>query len=210
MKIGIVGSGMIGASAARQFARAGHEVAVSNSRGPESLAALVGELGPRAHAMSVADAAQFGEVVMLAVPFRNPEALPPPELVAGKIVIDAMNPYAAPGGALLDLGGLTSSEHTQRRLPRARIVKAFNTIWNKHLSGNARPDLPVAERQSIFVASDDQDAKQVVMRLIEEIGFGPVDSGGLVEGGRRQQPDGPLYNKVMTPVEAQQALGSSR
>lgn len=205
MKIGIIGAGMIGGTTARLFAKAGHEVAVSNSRGPESLAELVAELGPRARALDVDEAARFGDIVLLAVPWRRPEALPSPEAVAGKIVVDAMNPYKE-GGGIVDLGKTTSSEETARRLPGARLVKAFNTIWYKHLGANGRPDLPVEERQTIFLAGDDAEAKAAVARLIEEIGFAPVDTGSLREGGRRQQPDSPIYNKPMKPGEARAAL----
>jgi predicted dinucleotide-binding enzyme len=205
MRIGIIGAGMIGATAARLFARAGHEVAVSNSRGPESLAALVADIGPRARASTVDEAARFGGVVLLAVPWRLPEALPSADAVAGKVVIDAMNPYAADGG-MEDLRGVTSSEHTARRLPGARLVKAFNTIWYKHLAAEGRADLPVADRRAVFVAGDDEDAKRQVMGLIEEIGFGPVDTGGLVEGGARQQPGSPIYNRSLTVRDAQAYL----
>jgi predicted dinucleotide-binding enzyme len=207
MRIGIIGAGKIGETAARLFIGAGHDVALSNSRGPSSLEPLVKSLGPKAHAMSVAEAARFGDVVLLAVPWRNPEALPPAEAVAGKIVIDAMNPYAAAGG-IADLGGLTSSEHTAHRLPGARIVKAFNTIWFKHLGANARTDVPPGQRHAIPAASDDDEARRVVMQFIEDIGFGPVDNGGLKDGGPRQQPDGPLYNRPMTADEARRVLGA--
>jgi len=200
-KIGIIGAGMIGATAARLFVEAGHEVAVSNSRGPETLAGLIEELGPKARAMTAADAARWGDIVLLAVPWRTPEALPSPDLVAGKIVIDAMNPYAADGG-VTDLGASSSSEETRTRLPGARIVKAFNTIYFKHLESRGRTDLPLDDRHAIFVAGDDQDAKRVVMALIEEIGFGPVDTGSLAEGGRRQQPNTALYNRIITRREA--------
>lgn len=206
MKIGIIGAGMIGATAARRFIEAGYDVAISNSRGPESLAPLVTELGPQAQAMTAADAARWAEVVLLAVPWRAPEALPPADAVAGKIVIDAMNPYAR-DGSLIDLGSSTSSEETQKRLPAARVIKAFNTIWFKHLAERARPDLPVADRHAILVAGDDEFAKRVVVNLIDDIGFGAVDSGPLVEGGRRQQPGSPLYNTTMTVKEARQAIG---
>ena len=165
---------------------------------------LVEELGPAARALDVERAAQFADVVLLAVPWRTPEALPPPDAVAGKIVIDAMNPYAAGGGT--DLGGFTSSEHTRRRLPAARLVKAFNTIWFKHLAANGRKDLSVSRRHAIFVSGDDEETKAVVRRLIEEIGFGAVDLGPLVEGGRRQQPGSPIYNRPMTVDEAEQYL----
>jgi predicted dinucleotide-binding enzyme len=201
MKIGIIGAGMIGAAAARLFVKAGHAVALSNSRGPESLSALIAELGPAARAATVADAARWADVVLLAVPWRTPEALPPADAVAGKIVIDAMNPYAA-DGSVTDLGPTTSSEATRKRLPGARLVKAFNTIWYKHLAGRGRPERPVDERHAIFVAGDDEAAKRIVIGLIETIGFGAVDTGPLVEGGRRQQPGTELYNKVITVRDA--------
>jgi predicted dinucleotide-binding enzyme len=204
-KIGIIGAGMIGATAARLFAEAGHEVAVSNSRGPDSLADLVSQLGPRAHAAAPAEAARWGDIVLLAVPWRTPEALPPADAVKGKIVVDAMNPYTQDGG-VADLGASSSSEETRKRLPGARLVKAFNTIWFKHLAERGRKDLPLDDRHAIFVAGDDEDAKRRVMALIEEIGFGPVDTGSLAEGGRRQQPNAALYNKVMTRREGQALL----
>jgi len=205
MKIAIIGAGNIGATAARLFVRAGHEVVLSNSRGPDSLRDLVTLLGPRAHAMTVDEAASWGEVILLAVPWRSPEALPKPETVAGKIVIDAMNPYKA-NGTIYDLGETTSSEETAKRLPGARLVKAFNTIYYQHLADRGRTDLPVEQRHAIFVAGDDADAKSVVMRLIEEIGFAPVDAGTLRDGGRKQQPGSAIYNKPMTGKEAKAAL----
>jgi predicted dinucleotide-binding enzyme len=205
LKIGIIGAGHIGATTARLFVEAGHDVAVSNSRGPETLAGLVQELGPRAHAMTPDAAARWGDVILLAVPWRNPAALPSADAVAGKIVIDAMNPYGKSGG-VEDLGASTSSEETGKRLPGARIVKAFNTIWFKHLAERGRKDLPLADRHAIFVAGDDADAKKTVMALIEAIGFAPVDTGLLGEGGRRQQPNTALYNKVLTGRDAQALL----
>ncbi len=207
MKIGIIGAGNIGATAARLFVRAGHEFGVSNSRGPDSIHGLVAELGPQAHAMTVNDAARFGDLVLLAVTWRSPEALPKPDLVAGKIVIDAMNPYL-PDSTIQDLGDSTSSEETAKRLPGARLVKAFNTIYYQHFASRGRTDLPVDQRHAIFVAGDDEDAKQVVKRLIEEIGFAPVDTGSLRDGGRNQQPGSPIYNKHMTGREAKTAVES--
>lgn len=201
MRIGIVGAGMIGGTLARLFTAAGHEVAVSNSRGPETLRQLAEELGPRARAATVEEAARFGEVVLLAVPWRTPEALPPAYLLEGRIVIDAMNPYAE-GGGIAELGDSSSSEETQKRLPGARLVKAFNTIWYQHLATRGRTDLPPEERHAVFVAGDDAEAKETVSRLIEEIGFVPVDTGGLRDGGRRQQPGTPLYNQVLTGAQA--------
>jgi len=207
MKIGLIGAGNIGETAARLFVRVGHEVGISNSRGPDSLRGLVAELGPHARAMTVNDAARFGDLVLLAVPWRSPEALPKPDLVAGKIVIDAMNPYL-PDSTIQDLGDSTSSEETAKRLPGARLVKAFNTIYYQHLASRGRTDIPVDQRHAIFVAGDDEDAKQVVKRLIEEIGFAPVDTGSLRDGGRKQQPGSSIYNKPMTGREAKAAVES--
>ena len=208
MKIGIIGAGNIGHTLATLFVKAGHQVALSNSRGPESLKDTVDELGPNAHADTVDNAAAFGEVVLLAVPWQSPEALPHADLVANKVVIDAMNPYGE-GGKLIDLGESTSSEETAKRLPDARLVKAFNTIWFRHLAERGNTAKPDAEREAIFIAGNDSRAKTVVSDLIRSIGFAPVDSGSLHDGGRKQQPGAPLYGKEMTGAEAQQALANA-
>lgn len=201
MKIALLGAGRIGATTARLFAAFGHEVAVSNSRGPESLRELVAGLGAKAHAMTLDEAARFGEVILLAVPWHREDALPRPELLRGKIVIDAMNPYN-PEGGFFDLGDSTSSEIVLRRMPGARLVKAFNTIYYEHLATRGRKDLPVEERHAIYLSGDDAKAKEVVSRLIEDIGFAPVDTGSLREGGRLQQPDSLIYNRTYTAREA--------
>jgi predicted dinucleotide-binding enzyme len=207
MKIAIIGSGRIGAAAARLFVAAGHEVALANSRGPESLRTLIAELGPRAHALNKEDAARFGEVILLAVPWHIEEALPAPELLRDKIVIDAMNPYN-PGGGFFELGTSTSSEIVLLRMPGARLVKAFNTIYYEHLATRGHRDLPLEDRHAIYLAGDDAEAKQIVARLISEIGFGPVDTGSLRDGGRLQQPDSPIYNQTYTAREARAVMAS--
>jgi predicted dinucleotide-binding enzyme len=166
---------------------------------------LIAELAPHAHAMSNDDAARFGEVVLLAVPWHVESALPAPGLLRGKIVIDAMNPYR-PEGGFFDLGGSTSSEIVLQRMPGARMVKAFNTIYYEHLATRGRKDLRVEDRHAIYLAGDDRDAKQVVARLIEEIGFAPVDTGSLREGGHLQEPDSPIYNQTFTAREAREFL----
>src|SRR5262249_50286212 len=158
-------------------------VAISNSRGPESLRALAAELGVHARAATVSEAAAFGEAVLLAVPWHRADALPSPALLRAKIVIDAMNPYM-PEGGFYDLGDSTSTEEVLKRLPESRMVKAFNTIYYEHLATRGRKDLPVEERHAIYLASDDLRAKEAVARLIESIGFAPVDTGSLREGGR--------------------------
>jgi 8-hydroxy-5-deazaflavin:NADPH oxidoreductase len=201
MKIGIIGAGRIGATAARLFSEAGHRVAISNSRGPESLGEIAAELGPSIQASTVADAARFGDVILLAVPWHLENALPPAELLRDKILIDAMNPYR-PEGGFFEMGDSTSSEIVLQRIRGARLVKAFNTIYYEHLAKRGRKDLPIEERHAIYVAGDDLNAKAVVSGLIEQIGFAPVDTGSLREGGRLQQPDSIIYNQTYTAREA--------
>lgn len=207
MKIGIIGSGRIGAVAARLFVAAGHEVAIANSRGPESLRSLVAELGPKAHAMNKDDAARFADVVLLAVPWHVEEGIPSTELLRDKIVIDAMNPYN-PAGGFFDLGDSTSSEIVGRRIPGARLVKAFNTIYYDHLAKRGRRDVPMEDRHAIYLAGDDTEAKQIIARLISDIGFAPVDTGSLREGGRIQEPDSPIYNETYSAREAREVIAA--
>lgn len=207
MRIGIIGGGAIGSTLARLWTTAGHEIAIANSRGPDALEGLVGSLGPLAHAMSVEEAARFGEIVVLAVPFRRPEALPRPDLVMGKVVVDAMNPYAE-GGGLLDLAGKTSSAVTAERLPGARVVKAFNTMHHDTLSSGGRLHVPEEQRLVIFIAGDDARAKERVATLVREAGFAPVDTGSLAIGGRLQEPGSKICDRPMLPAEARRTLAT--
>jgi predicted dinucleotide-binding enzyme len=203
MKIGIVGSGNIGATAARLFVGAGHEVALSNSRGGEGLEALLAELGGNARATTIAEAADFGDIVLVAIPFGKFRTLAA-DAFKGKVVIDAGNYYAERDGtfAELDNDETTSSEMMSTHLKEARLVKGFNTIYFKHLATKGNTSLPLAERRAIFIAGDDSGAKEIVARLIEEIGFAAVDTGFLPEGGRSQQPGAAIYNKDVTAQEA--------
>lgn len=201
MKIGIVGAGYIGGTMAHLLVDAGHEVAISNSRGPDTLIDRVHELGPNAHAATVEDAARFGEVVLLAIPLRDYPTLPA-DALRGKIVIDAMNYYPNRDGqiARLDSDEVTSSELVAGHLEGARVVKAFNTIWFEHLRQQGKKDAPLARRRAIFLCGDDAEAKRVVKALIEEIGFGAVDLGGLRDS-RKQQPGAAVYNKQLTVAD---------
>jgi 8-hydroxy-5-deazaflavin:NADPH oxidoreductase len=209
MKIGIIGSGHIGATAARLFARAGHEIAISNSRGGAGLEELVAELGRGARATGIEEAARFGEVVLVAIPFGKYETLPAGAF-EGKVVVDANNYYPNRDGNFpaLDGGETTSSELLAGRLRGARVVKGFNTIWFEHLARQGDASLPVEERRAIFIAGDDEDAKRTVSRLVEEIGFAAVDTGTLGEGGRRQQPGAAVYNRELTAREAARVLSA--
>ena len=203
MKIGIIGAGNIGATSARLFVRAGHEVALSNSRGAETLRELVDELGEKAHATTIEEAAKFGDVVLVAIPFGKYKTLPAAAFY-GKVVIDAGNYYPQRDGQIseLDSGETTSSELMSAHLHGARLVKAFNTIYYEHLAQLGDTKLPLEERRAIFIAGDDTGAKEIVAKLIEEIGFAAVDTGFLREGGRRQQPGTPLYNRELTAKQA--------
>jgi len=185
------------------FAKAGHEVAVSNSRGPGSLAPLVTSIGRNAHADSPEGAAKFGDPILLAIPWRRQEELPPGDLFAGKIAIDAMNAYSGVGRAT-DLGDGTSSEELAKRMPKARLVKAFNTMGWKTLETGSRP--AGEDRLVIFLAGDDRGAKAVVAKLIEDIGFAAFDTGSLRDGGRRQQPGSPIYGPPLTTRQARDLL----
>jgi predicted dinucleotide-binding enzyme len=202
MKIGIVGAGHIGATTARLFVEAGHEVAISNSRGPETLRDLVATLGPNARAATPDDA----DVVLLAIPFKDYTTLPA-EKLRGKIVIDAMNYYPNRDGHYpeLDSGERASSELVAAHLPGARVVKVFNTIWFEHLKTKGNKSAPLDDRRAIFVSGDDAEAKGVVSRLIEEIGFGPYDLGSL-HHSLEQQPDSAVYNKDVTVAEARRIV----
>lgn len=207
MKIGIIGAGHIGATAARLFVDAGHEVALSNSRGPQTLDPLVEELGDNATAVSVEEARDFGDVVMVSIPFHRYTELPTNGWDE-KIVIDTNNYYPDRDGhfAELDEGRTTSSEMLAEHLPGARIVKAFNTIWFEHLKTQGRQDLPLENRRAIFIAGDDSEAKALVAKLIEDIGFAAVDTGFLHEGGLSQQPGTPVYNQEITAKDASRIL----
>lgn len=210
MKIGFIGAGHIGANAAKLLAAAGHEVAISNSRGPETLEGLAAELGNGVRAVTAEEAAGFGDVVFVSIPFGNYKELPAKKL-DGKLVIDSNNYYADRDGhfAELDNGSTTSSELLAGHLKGARIVKAFNTIWFEHLKSQGNTELPPEDRRVIFIAGDDERAKETVAKLIDDIGFAAVDTGTLAEGGRRQQPGSAVYNKDLKPEEAEIILVES-
>lgn len=210
MKIGFIGAGHIGANAAKLLAAAGHEIAISNSRGPETLEGLAAELGNGVRAVTAEEAADFGDVVFVSIPFSNYKELPA-EKLDGRLVIDSNNYYADRDGrfAELDNGSTTSSELLAGYLKGARIVKAFNTIWFEHLKSQGNIELPPEDRRVIFIAGDDERAKETVAKLIDDIGFAAVDTGTLAEGGRRQQPGSAVYNKDLKPEEAEIILVES-
>jgi len=209
MRIGIVGAGNIGGTLAKHFAQAGHEVAVSNSREPETLRDLVDELGERGQALTPTEAIAFGEVVVVSVPLGRYRELPV-EGTEGKIVIDTNNYYPNRDGnfAKLDSDQTTSSELLQEHLKGARVVKAFNAIYWMRLRDLGRP-AGDPERIGIPISGDDKEAKRIVAELIDEIGFEPVDAGTLVEGGRKHQPGTPVYTSDLRASELRVKLQAS-
>jgi 8-hydroxy-5-deazaflavin:NADPH oxidoreductase len=208
MRIGIIGTGHIGGTLARHFVDVGHEVAVSNSRGPETLARLVEELDGRAQAMTAAEAARFGEVVVVSVPFGRYRELPT-DAVAGKVVIDTNNYYARRDGRFeeLDSDRTTSSELLQAHLSGARVVKAFNAIVWTRLRDDGRRAGDV-ERVGIPISGDDEQAKRTVADLIDEIGFDAIDAGTLAEGGRKHQPGSAAYTEGLHTEELRARLAA--
>lgn len=193
MKIGIIGAGQIGGTLTRRFTALGYEVSIANSRGPETLVNLAKETG--AKAVTVKEAARAGEVVVVTIPEgRIPEL--PKDLFAGVpdsvAVIDTGNYYPRQrDGRIAEIeAGLPESRWVERQLGRP-VVKAFNNIYAKHLLELGRPP-SAANRIALPVAGDNPKAKEVVMRLVDKLGFDAVDAGGIDESWR-QQPGTPVY-----------------
>ena len=196
--LGLIGSGMIGSALARLAVAAGLDVVVSNSRGPETLADLVAELGERARAGTPAEAAQAADLVVATIPLNAYEQLSATDL-AGKIVIDTMNYYPQRDGriAQLDAGELTSSGLVQRHLAESRVVKALNNIDFRRLLTLARPS-GAADRSALPIGGDDAAAKSEVAELLDALGYDAVDIGTLAESWR-SEPDMPVYCQPYFP-----------
>ncbi|GAA3694445.1 NAD(P)-binding domain-containing protein [Streptomyces iranensis] len=187
----MLGAGAVAQAIARHAIRHGHEVVLSNSRGPASLAPLVKDLGALATAATPAEAAA-ADLVVLSVRWPQiPDAVAGLPRLDGTVVIDATNQFSSspPNPKIADLGDLTGSEYVASLLPGARVVKAFNALYAQFIARDPRHE---AGRQVLFLAGDDADAKNTVQVLTSEFGFAPVDLGTLREGGRLIQLGGPL------------------
>jgi predicted dinucleotide-binding enzyme len=206
MRIGFIGAGRIGGNIARHLVARDHDVALSNSRGPETLAEFVAELGPLASAVTTEEAIAFSELVVVSIPLKAVQELPA-DLFAGKTVIDTNNYYPERDGqiASIDDGTLTDAEYVASLLPRANVVKAFNAIYFEHLANQAKP-AGDPTRRGIPIAGDSAASKLEVEQLIDQIGFDPVDAGEL-KAGFRFQNGGDLYGKELTAAELREALG---
>ena len=207
--IGLIGAGHIGSQVARLAIANGYDVVISNSRGPESLSALVAELGPRARAASVLDAAKAGDIVVVTVPLKNYRAAPV-EPLAGKIVIDTNNYYPQRDGHIpeLDDESTTSSELLQAHLPASKVVKAFNHIQAAHLTTHGQAT-GTPNRRALVIAGDDAAAKATVTRLLDRFGFDTVDAGPLKESWRIQ-PDTPGYGPRRTAEQLRGDLAAAK
>ena len=197
--IGLIGSGNIGSTVARLAVAAGHEVVLSNSRGPETLTDLVGELGPRARAATAAEAAAAGDIVVVTVPLRAYREVPV-EPLRGKVVIDTNNYYPQRDGhiAELDDESTTTSELLQAHLRESRVVKAFNNIYVSHL-GSLQRSAGSPERSVLAIAGDDDAAKQTVAGFLDSIGYDAYDVGPLSEGWRYQRDTAAYVQPYLVP-----------
>ena len=185
--IGFIGSGHIGSTLARLAIDAGYDVVLSNSRGPDTLADLVGRLGPKAEAATAEEAAAAADIAVVTVPLKAYKAVPV-EPLAGKVVIDTNNYYPQRDGEIAELEdeSTTTSELLQAHLPGSHVVKCFNNIYFEHLLSLARP-AGAEDRSALAIAGDDADAKRQVTELLDSLGYDAVDAGPLAEGWRYQR-----------------------
>ena len=203
--IGILGAGQAGSTLARAAIAAGYDVVIANSRGPETLAALVHELGPRARAAHTADAAAAADFAVLAFPY-SPDSMLPVEELAGKVVIDNNNYMVWRDGNYpeVDSGRRTVHELRQEQLPASKVVKAFTHVQFHERSEIRVPSdaLPAVirlarpagapDRKALVVSSDYPDAVELVTRFYDELGFDAVDNSPLRESWR-SAPGTPMW-----------------
>lgn len=209
MKIGIIGAGQIGGTLTRRFTQLGQEVFVANSRGPSSLAGLAKETG--AKAVTVHEAARAGNVVIVTIPEGKIRELPKNLFVGvpgAVVVIDTGNYYPRERDGRIDEieAGMLESRWVETQLGRP-VVKAFNTMNYKKLLELGRP-AGAPGRLALPVAGDDARAKQVVLQLVDELGFDGVDDGGL-DDSWRQQPGTPVYDKELDSASVRHALAEA-
>lgn len=204
MKIGIIGAGRMGQALAGLFTRAGHDVILSNSRGPESLVDVVDEFNGHCSAGTVHDAVDSTDLVILATPWgKTADAVSVVEDWNGKIVVDTTNNRTAPGPqGLIDIGDRISSEVVAEYVPGARVVKALNVTPIHIMATTLGKDDGV--KHAVYIAGDDADAKKLVTELLASVGGGAVDTGDLHTGGQLQGMGGALTG-VMEMLSVQEA-----
>ena len=189
---GIIGAGHIGSQVARAVLGLGHDVVIANSRGPETLADLVEELGPHARAATAQEAAEAADVAVVTVPLKAISAIPV-EPLAGKIVLDTCNYYWERDGRFpaLDRGEATTSGLLQEHLPTSKVVKAFNHIQAHQITRAGTP-AGTANRRALATSSNYPEAVQFVTELYDALGFDTVDVSPLSESWRVER-DRPAY-----------------
>jgi predicted dinucleotide-binding enzyme len=207
--IGIIGAGHIGSQVSRLAVAHGYDVVISNSRGPETLAGLVAELGPRACADTALGAAKAGDIVVVTIPLKNYRAIPV-EPLAGKIVIDTNNYYPQRDGQIpeLDSESITTSELLQAHLPTSKVVKAFNHIYAAELTTHGLP-AGTKNRRALVIAGNDAKAKADIAAMIDRFGFDVVDAGPLSESWRIQR-DTPGYGPRRNAQELRADLAAAK
>ena len=207
--IGLIGAGHIGSQLARLAVANGYDVALSNSRGPETLEPLIAELGPRARAATPSEAAAAGDIVVVTIPLKAIATVPVTQL-KGKLVIDTNNYYPQRDGHIpeLDNESTTTAELLQRHLPESKVVKAFNHIRAQELTTQGQPK-GTPNRRALVIAGDDAAAKRTVAEMIDRFGFDVVDAGPLKEGWRIQR-DTPGYGLRRTAEELRRDLAQAR
>jgi predicted dinucleotide-binding enzyme len=207
--LGLIGAGHIGGQVARLAVAHGYDVVLSNSRGPETLAGLVTELGPRARAATALEAAKAGDIIVVTIPLKSYRAVPV-EPLAGKIVIDTNNYYPARDGHMreLDEEKTTTSELLQAHLPKSKVVKAFNHIYASELTTHGQP-AGSTNRRALVIAGNDVDAKAVVTTMLDQFGFDTVDGGPLSESWRIQR-DTPGYGPRRNAEELKKDLAAAK
>jgi predicted dinucleotide-binding enzyme len=211
MKIGVIGAGRIGGTVGTLLTKAGHEVFLSFSRDKSRLSALAADVGERAQSGEVRDAVQFGDIVILSVPWRLiPAVLRDAGSLEGKIVIDTNNQFGAAGLESIP-GDLTAVQFNQNRMPGARLVKCFNTLTSGFLAAQAGRE-PADQRVVIFLSGDDGLAKELVSSLIADAGFAPADVGSLADAAIMEAPrrEGAVYGEEYRPAEAQAVINALR
>jgi hypothetical protein len=206
MKIGIIGAGHIGRVLTRRLTELGHDVTVANSRGPETLKDLASQTGARAG--TVTEAAKDKEVVIVTIPEKSVPELPKGLFDNSRaVVVDTGNYYPQRDGKINEIeSGTAESRWVSQQIGRP-VVKAFNTIQSNHLLNDGRP-AGDRERIALPIAGDDPNAKAVVSRLIDELGFDAVDAGGL-DDSWRQQPGTPVYAADLPADKARRALADA-
>jgi 8-hydroxy-5-deazaflavin:NADPH oxidoreductase len=207
--IGIIGAGHIGSQVARAAIAVGYDVVISNSRGPETLADLVEELGPKARAATAAEAAAAGDFAVVTVPLKAVYDVPV-EPLAGKIVIDTNNYYFERDGHIpaLDNGVDTVSAMLQRHLPESKVAKGFNHIMAKDITTDGTP-AGTENRRALATSSDFEEAAELVQRLYDELGFDTVNVGPLSESWRVER-DQPAYVRRQNRHELLENLALAR